>query len=125
MGDFIIETVEAVGKYFGIGLSDAERKRGKYGQLYYRLNLLIGQVEADVAAISRQIRSYEGSHPVPKTKVPGVEFSASRGQVDDRLKAKWQALEMKLSEAKEARSKAKQAFNHYQYVAAEENRKKG
>lgn len=58
-------------------------------QLYHLFNPLIGQVEADLAAISRQIKIYEGSHPYRKRKCPAVEFSASHEQ-----KAKgWPSLE--------------------------------
>lgn len=116
---------DSIGNFFGIGVTDAERKRAKYDQLRHQLGNYISQTEGDLYEISRQISSYMGAHPVPKTKIPGIEFSASRERIDEQLKTKLGTLKTKLAEAKEAKAGAERAYAHYKYLAAEEDRKKG
>ncbi|GGL52010.1 hypothetical protein [Sporolactobacillus putidus] len=116
---------DSIGNFFGIGVTDAERKRAKYDQLRHQLDAYISRAEDDLHQISGQINSYVSVHPVPKTKIPGIEFSISRERTDERLKAQLRTLRTKLDDAKEARAGAERAYAHYRYLAAEEDRKKG
>ncbi|MDN3955290.1 hypothetical protein [Sporolactobacillus laevolacticus] len=120
MGESIFDQI---GNFFGIGVTTNERKRSKYHQLYQNISTYVEQAEQDLSEINRMISSYSGVH-VTKTKVPGIEFSASRERVDERLEAKRNTLKKKLAEAKTAKGEAKLAYDHYKQLAAEEDRKK-
>jgi hypothetical protein len=115
--------LDQLGNFLGIGVTTKERKRGKYQQLYQKISMYVAQVEHDLSEINRMISRYSEVH-VTKTKVPGIEFSASREHVDERLHAKRTILMKKLAEAKTAKRQAKQAYEHYKQLAAEEDRKK-
>lgn len=116
---------DSIGNFLGIGVTDAERKCAKYDQLRQQLDAYISRAEDDLHQISGHTGSYMGVHPVPKTKIPGIEFSAARERTDERLQAKLHTLRTKLDEAKEARAGAERAYAHYKYLAAEEDKKKG
>lgn len=115
--------LDGLGNFFGIGVTTKERKRAKYQQLYQKISTYVAQAERDLSEINRMISSYSEVH-VTKTKVPGIEFSASREHVDERLHARRTTLMKKLAEAKTAKREAKRAYDHYKQLAAEEDRKK-
>ncbi|BBO00158.1 hypothetical protein [Sporolactobacillus terrae] len=115
--------LDQLGNFLGIGVTTKERKRAKYQQLYQKLSMYVSQAEHDLTQINRMISSYSEVH-VTKTKIPGIEFSASRQQVDERLQAKQKLLKNKLSEARTAKAQAKRAYEQYKHLAAEEDRKK-
>lgn len=121
MGESILDQI---GNFLGIGVTKYERKRSKYHRLYQRISDYVDRAEQDLSEIGSMIGSYSAVH-VTQNQVPGIEFSVSRGHVDERLQAKYNQLKIRLTEAKTAKEQARRAYEHYQWLAAEEDRKKG